>query len=210
MAYKSIAAAQADNIKSLDGFSENVSDYDLIDSNYYSGINKVVYEYGLEFQKVVAKYIKNRHSTSSGSLASTMQFKVYEDKIGMDILMNDYFDFPNKGVKGVNSSNNAPDSPYQYKNYGMNAEGRASIKKYIESGKAKVETIQNDKQGLSKAETKQISLIDLKTNTLIYLIKKWGIKASHYLDDAIAETFKNLPTDLAELVALKIKENIAK
>ena len=142
MAYKSIAAAQKANIKNLDGFSENISDYDLIDSSYYSGINKVVFEYGLEFQKVVAKYIKQRHSTSSGGLASTMQFKVYEDKIGMEILMNDYFDFPNKGVKGVKSSKNAPDSPYQYKNYGMNAEGRASIKQYIQSGKAKVETIQ--------------------------------------------------------------------
>lgn len=210
MPYKSIAAAQKSNIKKLDGFSENVSDYDLVDSSYYSGINKVVFEYGLEFQKVVAKYIKQRHSTSSGGLASTMQFKVYQDKIGMDIIMNDYFDFPNKGVKGVNSSKNAPDSPYQYKNYGMNAEGRASIKQYIQSGKAKVETIQNNKSGISATEQKQKSLIDLQTDTLIYLIKKWGIKATHYLDDAIAETFKNLPTDLAELIALKIKENIAK
>lgn len=210
MAYKSIEQAQFKEIKNVDGFNEDINQYDLIDSNYYSGINKLVFEYGLEFQKVVAKYIKDRHSTSGGSLASTMQFKVYQDKIGMDILMNDYFDFPNKGVKGVNSSKNAPDSPYQYRHYKMDDKGRASIKQYIQSGKAKVETIQNNKSGISATEKKQISLIDLQTDTLVYLIKKWGIKSTHYLDDALAETFKDFPRDLAELVALKIKENITK
>jgi len=208
MAYKSIAAAQAANLKSIDGINENLHDVELIDSNFYTGVNKLFYEYGLDFQKILADVMKRKNVTASGNLASKVELKVYTDKLGMDVLMPSYFDYPNKGVHGVTSSKNAPDSPYQFKNYGMSADGRASIKKYIESGKAKISTIQNNKSGIQKNEQKKMSLIDLQTEQLIFLIKKYGIKATHYLDEAIAIAFEKLPADLAEMIGNKIKINI--
>jgi len=210
MAYKSIAAAQAANLKTLDGFNEKLSDVQLIDSEFYTGVNKLFYEYGLDFQKVLAEVMNRKNITASGNLANKVELKVYTDKIGMDVLMPSYYDYPNQGVKGVNRSNNAPNSPYQYKNYGMSAYGRASIKKYIESGKAKVSTIQSNKSGIQKSEQKKMPLIDLQTETLIFLIKKYGIKATHYLDEAISIAFKTLPADLAEMIGEKIKINIIK
>lgn len=208
MAYKSIAAAQKANLKTLDGFSENLSDVQLIDSEFYTGVNKLFYEYGLDFQKILADVMKRKNVTASGNLASNVELKVYTDKIGMDVLLPNYFDYPNQGVKGVKSSKNAPNSPYQYKNYGMSPDGRASIKKYIESGKAKVSTIQNNRSGIQASEQKKMSLIDLQTETLIFLIKKYGIKATHYLDEAIKIAFEKLPADLAEMIGEKIKINI--
>jgi hypothetical protein len=206
--YRSIAEAQKYNLNDLDSFTQDVSGFKLIDKDFYDGVNKILFDYGIDFQKILADVLKNKNITASGNLADSVDLRPYEDQFGMDVYLADYFDYPNKGVKGVRSSKNAPNSPYQYKNYGMSAEGRASIKKYIESGKAKVETIQNNRSGIQASEQKKLPLIDLQTNTLIYLIKRYGIKASNYLDEAIAIAFKTLPEDLALIFADKIKLKI--
>ena len=47
----------------------------------------------------------------------------------------------------------------------------------------------NDKAIGIGREKKQLSLIDLQTNTLIFLIKKYGIKRTNYFNIAVAATF---------------------
>jgi hypothetical protein len=120
--------------------------------------------------------------------------------------MLDYYDYPNEGVKGVDSSSNAPKSPYQYKNYGMPASGRASLKKYIQSGKAKITSVMNDKalgkggERIGVSFSKKGSLIDRQVETLSYLIKKFGIKTTNYFTDAFNKTFENFEVKMAEAV----------
>jgi hypothetical protein len=122
----------------------------------------------------------------------------------LTITMLDYYDFVNEGVKGVKSSKNASTSPYKFKNYGMSQEGRASIKEYILSGKAKVRNTQGDKArgiGLERKGVKfsqKKSLIDRQVDTLIYNIKKYGIKKTDYFTDAFEKVFANWERDMAE------------
>ena len=109
----------------------------------------------------------------------------------MRIIVPDYYDYPNEGVRGVKSSKNAPTSPYKYKTYRMNDEGRESIRQYIQSGRAKIATVTKTKDkalgiGLEK---KKLSLIDAQTNQLVYLIKRFGIKKTNYFTDALNATF---------------------
>jgi hypothetical protein len=72
-----------------------------------------------------------------------------------------------------------------------------SIKKYILSGKKRIASVGKDKAlgiGLEKKGIKgsgKKSLIDREVNTMAYLIKKFGLKASHYFDLAYQETFKD-------------------
>jgi hypothetical protein len=103
-------------------------------------------------------------------------------------------------VKGVRSSKNAPNSPYQFKNYGMSADGRKSIRDYIESGRAKIRSVKQDKALGIGTERKSKSLIDVQTDTLIYLIKKYGIKATNYFTKTIEQSQKDIQVLMAEAI----------
>jgi len=167
------------------GFSSNTGESKLDFTKVEGELQKL----GAKFKQNLGVSMNSLGVVASGNLLDKTRFEVDAD--GMKVYMPYYFDFPNMGVKGVKSSKNAPGSPYQYKNYGMNAEGRASIKNYIQSGKAKISTVmaRNDKAIGIGREKKQLSLIDLQTNTLIFLIKKYGIKRTNYFNIAVAATF---------------------
>lgn len=168
----------------------------------------VLEQYGKDFIALLQKNIKDRQIVASGKLESNIGLDIDEAGKNMTITMLDYFDFPNEGVQGVKFKKNAQGSPYKFKNYGMNAEGRASIKEYIQSGRAKISDTYKAKRpkGLEK---KKKSLIDTQTDQLIYLIKKHGIKRTEYFNDAFDTVFSTFAEDMAkaygEDVALNIK-----
>jgi hypothetical protein len=154
---------------------------------------------GNEFLLNLEKSANDKKVVASGDLLRNSTFAITGNVL--QIIVPDYFDYPNEGVRGVRSSKNAPGSPYKYKTYGMNSEGRAKIKQYIESGRAKVSTVVKTKDkalgiGLEK---KKLSLIDAQTNQLIYMIKRFGIKKTNYFTDAVNATFgKDLELRMTE------------
>jgi hypothetical protein len=166
--------------------------------------SNILEQYGAEFKAELERIMKERQISASGDLADSINPQVDNDGKRLTITMLDYYDFVNEGVKGVKSSKNASTSPYKFKNYGMNAEGRASIKNYILSGKAKVRSTGGDKargiglerKGVQLSQKK--SLIDRQVDTLIYNIKKYGIKKTDYFTDAFEKVFANWEQDMAE------------
>ena len=160
-------------------------------------------QYAEEFVKELEKNIQQRQLVGSGNLGD-IAVEFSDEGKSFKILMQDYYDFVNEGVKGVRSTKNAATSPYKFKNYGMNAEGRASIKQYILSGKAKVRNIRKDKAAGVGLERKGISqkpkksLIDSQVDNMIYMIKKYGIKKTDYFTDAFEKVFANWEQDIAE------------
>jgi hypothetical protein len=163
-------------------------------------------QYGVEFAKVLAENIRKKGIVSSGALADNIFPSMSQDRKTLTIKMLDYYDFVNQGVQGVRNSRNASGSPYKFKNYGMNAEGRKSIKKYIESGKAKVSSTVNDKARGIGLEKK--SLIDRKVDNLIYMIKKYGIKKTNYFTDTITSVFADFEAQMGEALGLDVKINL--
>ena len=161
------------------------------------------FEYAKIFQEEVREQIKNKNITSSGKLADNIDVVSNDKGTGIYISMIDYYDFVNKGVKGVNSSKNAPSSPYQYKTYGMPETARKGLKEYINSGKASIKLV-NTKKTTIGAEQKKESLIDLKVNQLVYNIKKYGIKTTSYLDNALNEVLPKLNEDMLNLIGRTI------
>ena len=152
-----------------------------------------------EFLLNLEKSANDKKVVASGDLLRNSTFAITGNVL--QIIVPDYFDYPNEGVRGVRSSKNAPGSPYKYKTYGMNSEGRAKIKQYIESGRAKVSTVVKTKDkalgiGLEK---KRLSLLETNTLTLMALIKKYGIKQTNYFTDAVNATFgKDLELRMTE------------
>ena len=163
-------------------------------------------QYGAELLTNISYFGNNKGVVGSGDLLSSMVPEITEDNgvTTFRLRMLDYYDYPNEGVKGVNSSSNAPGSPYQYRNYGMSSEGRASLKKYILSGKAKITSVKNDKalgkggEKIGVAFSNKKALIDQQVDTLAYLIKRFGIKKTNYFTDAFNKTFKSFEIDMVE------------
>lgn len=194
-----INKAQAD-------FLSSGGDFGGTDIAEFGVVATLLEQYGAELIDNIEYFGNLRGVVGSGDLLSDMIPEI-DNENGVDIFrlrMMDYYDYPNEGVKGVNSSSNAPGSPYQYRNYGMSSEGRASLRQYILSGKAKVVSVKNDKalgiggekKGVSFSKSK--SLIDQQVDTLAYLIKRFGIKKTNYFTDAFNKTFKSFEVDMME------------
>lgn len=152
-------------------------------------VEGVFEQFGKEFLLNLGRFANKRKVVASGTLLSQSRFEI--DGNVMRIIVPDYYDYPNEGVRGVASSKNAPNSPYKYKNYGMSNEGRAKIKQYILSGHAKIDTVRKTKDkalGLG-LERERLSVADMQTNQLVYLIKRFGIKKTNYFTDALNATF---------------------
>lgn len=197
----SISKAQAEALKAGDDFGgESKMEFSVVSS--------MLEMYGAELLKNISYYGNNKKVVGSGDLLSNLIPEIVEQDgvTTFTLRMLDYFDYPNEGVKGVGSSRNAPNSPYQYKHYGMSADGRASLKRYIMSGKAKIRSVLNDKALGTGGEKKGVgfsqknTLIDRQVETLAYLIKRFGIKTTNYFTDAFNKTFENFEVSVAEAV----------
>ena len=136
----SIGQAQQNNINN--SFLDNSASNDISDfGDVRLGISaKILAQYGSRFKINVARLMEERRVTASGALLDEKNFRLEfsEDGSSLKVYMLYYFDFPNKGVKGWGSSQNAPASPYQYKTKGMSEDGRLSIENYIKKGKEKI------------------------------------------------------------------------
>lgn len=192
----SISAAQNKALQS--GFLDNIGSNEIP----MKVTENILEQIGVFFIDNLGKRANQKQVVASGKLISETTFRIINNDT-LQIIMPDYFDYPNEGVKGVKSSTNAPGSPYQFKNYGMNAAGRKSIKQYIQSGKAKVSVVRKTKDralgiGLEK---KRLSIADAQTNKLIFLIKRQGIKRTEYFNLALNDTLKDVEGVLGEAVA---------
>jgi len=194
-----IGKAQADALSQLGSFGE-----DRPGPVPLTVLQKILVQYGSDFAIELAESMKQKEVFGSGKLADSIIPEVNEEGNTLTIRMLNYYDFPNKGVKGVKSSANAPTSPYQYKTFGMNRDGRKSISDYVLSGRAKIRNVRKDKAVGIGLERKGVSALDSKINTLIYLIKAYGIKTTNYFDDAFNKVFKDFAVTAADAVGRDI------
>jgi hypothetical protein len=171
--------------------------------------SNILEQYGVAFKTELENLMKQRQISASGELADSINPQVDSQGKKLTITMLDYYDFVNEGVRGIRSSKNAPTSPYTYRNppkTNSNGQFRASIKQYILSGKAKVRNTEGDaargigleRKGIKFAKKK--SLIDQQVDTLMYMIRAYGIKKTDYFTDAFEKVFANWEQDIAEAI----------
>jgi len=199
----------------------------LIDSNFlaentgdksiYIVLEGTLNEYAEKFLTLLNQNYNQRGVKASGKIISESQTDITTTSNGTNLIISlpYYFDFPNEGVQGVHENKNAPTSPYHFKSLTkMAPEGRASLKQYLLSGKAKVsnvkKTIGQERKFSKISKGVKKSLIDQQVDTLIYNIKKHGIKTTRYFDDAFEEAFADLDVTVSEQMADAITISIVK
>jgi hypothetical protein len=202
---------QSQKINLDNGFVGNSSSFNFAEVS--KEINALLIARGEMFKDEWINILNQKKVIASGDIED-VGLKVVEngESISLNISYAYYAKFVDEGVKGVSSSRNAPNSPYQFKNFGMSPAGRESIKKWLSSAKAKVRSKDVKKYGAKGTERKfkKISEMDERVNTTIYNIKKYGIKTRNFINPVLKKSLEGFEKELGEAIGKTITINIFK
>lgn len=195
-----------------DGFFDKIEggDYSIVNKAELPILEKVLYDYGLAFNKAIQDNLEKTGSISSGALADPSQPVI--TKFGTSYVLNlgypsgskqiEYYDYINKGVKGYDSGSPS-NTPYSFKSPYPNRKMAANIFAWLNNARKSVraDSVATNKKGkVDKTETKRQALKKIVSEAdnkkrLAYAIsssiKKKGIEPTKYLDNAIAQVFNN-------------------
>jgi hypothetical protein len=206
-----INITQSQNIQIDNGFVGSSATFDF--KEVTSEINTLLIARAEIFKDVWQDELNSKKIIASGDIQE-VGYAIVENvnSVVLNISFPYYAKFVDRGVKGVNSSKNAPDSPYQFKNYGMSLEGRKSIANWLRNAKAKVRTTDVKKYGAKGIEKKfkGISEFESRVNTTIFNIKKYGIKKRNFIEPTIKKSLEGFEKELGEAIGKTITINIFK
>ena len=203
------AKAQAELLKNK--YLEQIgSYYNIINPEDLPVSDGILLYYGKLFNDEIAKQLKISGSIASGKIGELAVPTIirFGTEYGMALGYDKdnpaaiYYDFVNKGVKGVGGENAKPktikaDTPYQYKTKRPNKKMIDSIFKWYQLGKAKARTDtqkrnltaeQTKNKRLKDVATKPYTLMEIATMTAI-AIKRDGLKTTSFFDNAVKKVF---------------------
>jgi len=95
--------------------------------------------YAEEFIKEANDNLNKDNSVASGKLGDSIEFRIKESNTAttMELLALDYYDFVNRGVRGVKGSKNTT-SPYRFKTITPSRSHVEAIRKWINENRSKV------------------------------------------------------------------------
>jgi hypothetical protein len=207
-----ISIQQSQKIQLENGFVGSSGSFDFTEVTAKE-INALFIERAEIFKNEWISQLNSKKIIASGNIEN-VDYQIVQTATSatLNISFPYYAKFVDKGVKGVRSSKNAPDSPYKFKNYGMSAEGRKSIANWLRTAKAKVRTTDVKKYGAKGTEKKfkKISEFDQRLEDTIFNIKKYGIKKRDFIEPTIKKSFEGFEKELSEVIGKTITINIFK
>jgi hypothetical protein len=176
-------------------------------------LEKVVINWTNKSIEIMRKIIQTKSKVRGGAaLAQDLEPQVYQsnDSFGARIVTSaDYFDFVDKGVKGI-TKNKAPKSPYQFKNLYTPPAMIESFKQWAAA--AGIKSV--GKTTLSFKGKKRKQALDDQTKVakqLAVFTKLGGIKPMNYIEPATnAKRIKTLTKDITVVMTRNIIKSIKK
>lgn len=198
----------------LRSLGNNRSDFDLV------VLNGVLEKYAEAFLEAAKSNLNKTNSINTGKIADDLTFSIEKGKgsyilsIGYpeDSDASKYYDFVNKGVAGVGKTTS---SPYSFKTVNPSKKHVSAIEKWIQSGKAKVQVSDVARYGPTRQESKSIGFRKVEPRSIAYVIarsiKKKGLEATNFFDDAIASVFNgDFRRILSEALAADVEIQLIK
>ena len=178
-----------------------------------SDLEKVVINWTNKSIEIMRKIIQTKSKVRGGaSLAQDLEPQVYQsnNSVGARIVTSaDYFDYVDKGVKGI-TKNKAPKSPYQFKNLYTPPAMIESFKQWAAASGIK----SVGKRTLSFKGKKRKQALDDQTKVakqLAVFTKLGGIKPMNYIEPATnAKRIKTLTKDITVVMTRNIIKSIKK
>jgi len=195
----------------LAGLGETKSGFEPLD---LSDIEKVLFEYAAEFQKMASRQLRRANKISTGKLEDSISFEVTETDAGFELALKvlDYYKFVDQGVRGAGANSKNNTSPYKYRD---KMPPIKEILKWIKQKGSLKASAEDQKRGLSKAQKSSRALRatakKLKPKTLAFLIarkiQQRGLPYTGFWERGFEQTFKGLDVKLAEVTGLNIRTN---
>lgn len=150
-------------------------------------VEQTILDWLIERRDVAREKLGSEGREGSGALATSIGWKpldVSSDKVLVEVIAEDYWDFINQGVNGVFNSFG---SPYSFKNLGVGEKMKQSFREFIQVN------------GITPREH------EMEYDQLAYILaratKKKGIKATPFMDEGFSpEAFKDLGQRLGKTV----------
>jgi hypothetical protein len=150
-------------------------------------VEQTILEWLIERRDVAREKLGSEGREGSGALATSIGWKPLDlssDKVLVEVIAEDYWDYINQGVNGVFNSFG---SPYSFKNLGVGEKMKQSFREFIQVN------------GITPREP------EMEYDQLAYILaratKKKGIKATPFMDEGFSpEAFKDLGQRLGKTV----------
>lgn len=216
---KSISQLQNEILAFLDTLGESKELFTRVQD--LKGLEKAIGEVVGEFIKQVQENLEKAGKIDTGALATDITQSEWDGSsisIGYpaESAAAKYYDFVNKGVKGVKSGQPA-DSPYSFKNDRPSLAMQLAIAKWYrrnagfgrrETQKKNLSALQRKRKKLLKVTNEADRLKSLAYATSIN-IKRRGLKKTGYFDNAVQKYFgSNFNKLIAKVVGKEIQVNI--
>jgi hypothetical protein len=168
--------------------------------------SQMVAEYVKEFESRVATELDRIGRVDTGDLASSIRYETTETAKGLiiQVFVNDYYKFVDKGVRGAgaNSINNT--SPYKFRKKMPPIE---PIRKWIARNGIRARATDVKKYGAVGRENRQP-----QDKSLAYIIarsiKSKGLVRTGFWTDSIQETFKDFDVKMSQALGIDVRVNL--
>ena len=163
-----------------------------------TNVEKVLGEFAKDFVREAGNNLQRTKSVSSGELLKSLRFELHPRGGGyaLTIYAADYYDFVNQCVKGVKSSDKAPNSPYSFRKLTVGYEMATSIRKWMI--RHNVKSFRQNKD-FKHAQVKTFQETSQSMSFRIAAgIKRNGLRATYFWDNAYDKYFPGLAPKLAQ------------
>lgn len=204
----SIAQAQA-KVSSSDYESWGVAKSVFVPKKTMPVALQLVSEYVEAFQRMASDKLNAMDRVDTGSLASSIRFETTEtgDGLIIEVFVNDYYKFVDKGVRGVGPNNINSTSPYRFRYANPSKSHIEAIRGWIRRNGLKSRAKDVQKYGRIGREQRQPEDVQL-AKIIARSIKKKGLKATGFWDESINEVFKDFDIKMAQALGVDIVVNL--
>jgi len=226
----SIGKAQIQSLR--DNYLQSLGDtgFGVVKQGSLPLLEETLSLYGEAFNTAIGANLQKTGSISSGRLADPEQHIITKFATGYILSVgyapgseaSKYYDYVNKGVKGVGGKNAKPKKntgQYSYKTPYANNKMATSVLLWLRKS---ANTSRNEKVTITKVQRKRKKLANIvsKTDNLKLLaykistaIKRDGLRATFFFDKAISEVFnkqfiENVATAVGGDIQIQIKQTI--
>jgi len=193
------------NLDFVDSIGENKSAFSKQST---SSVEGVVLKLGILYAKHMADELNKANAVSSGRGADSLnpsEVIINKNTTSVNINGNFYLKFVDKGVNGWANSRG---SIYSFRTKGVAKDGAMvkSIKEYLThqkglgADKYKINRPINAKEEARK-KLQNIDITTRRAMTVAYMIKRMGIKPTHFIQKATEKVKKDIAKELGEAFA---------
>lgn len=170
---------------------------------------QLVADYVEAFEKMTADKLNALDRVDTGNLASTIKFETTETKDGLiiEVFVNDYYKFVDRGVRGIGRNNINTTSPYRFRYANPSKSHVQAIRGWISRNRDKVKARDVQKYGAIGREKRQPQ--DITVAWLVARnIKRRGLRQTGFWTDSINEVFKDFDVKMSQALGIDIAVNL--